>query len=258
MNRLDKLFASKKSNILNIYFTAGHPKLDATGELILALSEAGVDIIEIGMPYSDPLADGTTIQESSRIALENGMNLNVLFQQIEQVRVQTNTPLILMGYFNQVLQYGDVRFFQRCQEVGVDGLILPDLPLEVYEKDYCQLLTDLDLKISFLITPQTPDARIKKVVRLTTGFVYVVSSYAITGTQSGISEQQIAYFKRIKAMQFKKPYLIGFGISDRQSFQTACQFANGAIIGSAFIKAIQHSQNLTQTVRELPYILAPA
>lgn len=250
MNRLDKVFLNKKSNILNIYFTAGYPKLDATGELILALSEAGVDIIEIGMPYSDPLADGTTIQESSSIALQNGMNLDLLFQQIEEVRAQVRTPLILMGYFNQVLQYGDERFFQRCKSVGVDGLILPDLPLEVYEKDYQKTLAELNLKISFLITPQTPDARIKKIAQLSTGFVYVVSSYAITGTQSSISEQQVTYFKRIEAMQIKKPYLIGFGISNKQSFQTACQYANGAIIGSAFIKALHNSKNMAQTTKD--------
>jgi tryptophan synthase alpha chain len=249
MNRLDKIFSTKKANLLNIYFTAGFPKLEATSEIITALSDAGVDLIEIGMPYSDPLADGTTIQESSAVALQNGMSLDLLFAQIAEVRAKVETPLILMGYFNQVLQYGDERFFQRCQSVGVDGLILPDLPLDVYESDYKKLLNDLDLKISFLITPQTPDTRIKKVAKLSTSFVYVVSNYAITGTQSSISEQQLDYFKRIKAIQLKKPYLIGFGIADPKSFQTACQYANGAIIGSAFIKALQNCEDVTVCVK---------
>ena len=245
MNRLSQLFQTKKQDILNIYFTAGYPKRADTEGVILALDEAGVDLIELGMPYSDPLADGPTIQQSGTKALENGMSLDILFNQIVSVRKKTQVPLILMGYFNQVMQYGDKRFFQKCQEVGVDGLILPDLPLEEYELKYQKLLADRNLKISFLITPQTPNDRIRKIDRLTTGFVYVVSSYAITGSTTGISPEQIAYFQRIKAMKLKNPCLIGFGISDKKSFNTACQYANGAIIGSAFIKALgQGSENV--------------
>ena len=238
MNRLTQLFQQKKSKILNVYFTAGYPNLSDTEGLILALEKSGVDLIELGMPYSDPLADGPTIQESGSKALENGMHLNLLFEQIKLVRQKTEIPLILMGYYNQVMQFGDTLFLEKCAESGVDGLILPDLPLPVYEEKYQQQLADLDLKISFLITPQTPSDRIRKIDKLTTGFVYVVSSYAITGSTTGISPQQIDYFKRVEAMKLKNPRLIGFGISDKTTFETACMHANGAIIGSAFIKAL--------------------
>ena len=238
MNRLTQLFKQKKSRILNVYFTAGYPKLSDTEGVILALEKSGVDLIELGMPYSDPLADGPTIQESGAKALQNGMHLNLLFEQIKSARQKTQIPLILMGYYNQVMQFGDTLFFEKCAEVGVDGLILPDLPLPVYEEKYQQQLADLNLKMSFLITPQTPPERIRKIDKLTTGFVYVVSSYAITGSTTGISSQQIDYFKRIDAMKLKNPRLIGFGISDKTTFDTACTYANGAIIGSAFIKAL--------------------
>lgn len=238
MNRLTQLFNSKKQRILNVYFTAGYPKRDDTEGVILSLEKEGVDLIEIGMPYSDPLADGPTIQESGSKALENGMTLSLLFEQIKNVRKKSQIPLILMGYYNQVMQFGDEKFFKLCVDSGVDGLILPDLPLEVYEQHYQKLLADSDIKISFLITPQTPPERIRKIDNLSTGFIYVVSSYAITGAKTGITEEQIAYFKRIEKMKLKNPRLIGFGISDKHTFDTACQHANGAIIGSAFIKAL--------------------
>jgi tryptophan synthase alpha chain len=260
MNHLTQLFKNKKQDILNVYFTAGFPTLDSTEGVINALADNGVDLIEIGMPYSDPLADGPTIQQSGARALENGMTLNILFNQIHAVRKKTQVPLILMGYFNQVMQYGDTIFFQKCAETGVDGLILPDLPLDVYENKYQKLLADLNLTISFLITPQTPQDRIRKIDKLTTGFVYMVSSYAITGAKKGISEEQIAYFKRIESMKLKNPRLIGFGISDRETYEIACRYANGAIIGSAFIKALERSsteggdikktiQNFTRDIR---------
>jgi tryptophan synthase alpha chain len=239
MNRLTQLFAEKKHNILNVYFTAGFPKRDDTEGVILALAEANVDLIEIGMPYSDPLADGPTIQQSGTKALENGMHMDLLFDQIQSVRQKTEVPLVLMGYFNQVMRYGEAKFFQKCVASGVDGLILPDMPLHVYEKDYQQMLTDMDLKMSFLITPQTDTPRIRKIDALTTGFVYIVSSYAITGGNSGISDAQIDYFKRIEKMKLKNPRLIGFGISDKTTFDIACQHAQGAIIGSAFIRALE-------------------
>ncbi|MDZ7877514.1 MAG: tryptophan synthase subunit alpha [Saprospiraceae bacterium] len=238
MNRLTQLFKNKKKNILNVYFTAGYPKRSDTEGVITALEKAGVDLIELGMPYSDPLADGPTIQESGSRALDNGMTLNLLFEQVKTARKNTEIPLILMGYYNQVMQFGDDAFFQKCAEVGVDGLILPDLPLSVYEEKYQKKLADLNLKISFLITPQTPTNRIRKIDKLTTGFVYVVSSYAITGSKTGITAEQVAYFKRIEAMKLKNPRLIGFGISDKTTFDIACTHANGAIIGSAFIKAL--------------------
>ncbi len=242
MNRLTQLFKHKKANILNVYFTAGYPKCGDTEGVIAALEKSGVDLIELGMPYSDPLADGPTIQESGTKALENGMNLNLLFEQIKSARKTTEIPLILMGYYNQVMQFGDDKFFEKCAEMGVDGLILPDLPLPVYEEKYQKRLADLNIKISFLITPQTSPERIRRIDKLTTGFVYVVSSYAITGSTTGISAEQIAYFKRIEAMKLKNPRLIGFGISDKTTFDTACAHANGAIIGSAFIKALGRAE----------------
>lgn len=238
MNRITTLFNNKKSDVLNVYFTAGYPGLNDTVTVAKALESNGVDLIELGMPYSDPLADGPTIQESGTAALKNGMTLDILFDQIVELRKSSEIPLILMGYFNQVMQYGDQKFFQRCAEVGVDGMILPDMPLHVYERDYKALFEELGLTISFLITPQTPDDRIRKIDSLSTGFIYVVSSYAITGAKKGIQPYQIDYFKRINAMNLSNQRMIGFGISDNATYSIACKHAAGAIIGSAFIRAI--------------------
>ncbi len=238
MNRITQLFDNKSSDILNVYFTAGYPQLNDTATIIHELECAGVDLIELGMPYSDPMADGPTIQESGAIALRNGMTVDTLFDQVAEVRKTSQIPLILMGYFNQVMQYGDRRFFERCAAVGVDGLILPDMPLHVYERDYRDLFDALDLTISFLITPQTPDERIRMIDGLTSGFIYVVSSYAITGSSSGIEPYQIEYFQRINALELSHPRMIGFGISDNETFSIACDHAAGAIIGSAFIRAL--------------------
>jgi len=250
MDRLKHLFNQKKSDLLNIYFTAGFPNLMDTGEIIKTLAEAGVDLIEVGMPYSDPLADGPTIQQSGQVALKNGMNLELLFDQIRAVRKTVDVPLIMMGYFNQVMQYGEEAFLAKCNEVGVDALILPDMPLDVYEKEYRSLFEKHHLKIIFLITPQTSNERIRKVDELSNGFIYMVSNSSITGAKSGISQQQIDYFERINAMNLKNPRLIGFGISNHETFSTACQFANGAIIGSAFIKTVEKSNNLRQSILE--------
>jgi tryptophan synthase alpha chain len=238
MNRIDKLFSEKKGDILNVYFTAGYPAIDSTSILVKALESSGVDIIEIGMPYSDPLADGPTIQHSSQLALKNGMTLTLLFDQIEEIRKTTEIPLIMMGYFNQVMQYGEEAFIKKCVEVGVDGLILPDLPLQEYEESYQHLFKKYNLGISFLMTPQTSHERVVKIDSLSRGFIYMVSSASITGAKSGISEAQINYFERTNLLKLKNPRLIGFGISDQETFNTACVYSNGAIIGSAFIKAI--------------------
>ncbi len=240
----------KPAGLLNIYFTAGYPNLEDTGTVIQALDNMGVDIVEIGMPYSDPLADGPTIQKSGAIALENGMTLPLLFEQIKAVRPNTEMPIILMGYFNQVMQYGVERFLSACQQSGVDALILPDMPLEVYEESYRELYAQYGLESIFLITPQTETDRIRKIDDLGTGFIYMVSSYAITGAKKGISAAQIAYFERIEAMQLKNPRLIGFGISDRETFNTACAHANGAIIGSAFIRALAKNNSIEAAVSE--------
>ncbi|MFK7937379.1 MAG: tryptophan synthase subunit alpha, partial [Saprospiraceae bacterium] len=250
MNRIQHLFQNKTSDILNIYFTAGYPKLDDTGLIIKSLADAGVDLIEIGMPYSDPLADGPTIQESGTAAIANGMTLPILFKQIKDVRQRTDVPLILMGYFNQVMQYGEQAFVDKCAEVGVDGLILPDLPLFEYESYFREMVEAAGLTVSFLITPQTSDERIRKVDELTEGFIYMVSSASITGGKGGISPQQIAYFERINAMQLRNPRLIGFGISDHDTFSTACDYANGAIIGSAFIRALAKGESVEATTQE--------
>lgn len=250
MDRITTLFANKRKHILNIYFTAGYPKLDSTKEIILSLEKAGADLIEIGMPYSDPLADGPTIQESGQVALKNGMTLEILFQQIEETRKHTGIPLIMMGYFNQVMQYGEETFLKKCAEVGVDGLILPDMPMDVYETQYKSLFEKYDLKIIFLITPQTSEERIRQVDGLSTGFIYMVSNSSITGAKSGISEGQLAYFERINQMKLVNPRLIGFGISDNETFEIACQYAHGAIIGSAFIKALAKAENIKETVTE--------
>jgi len=250
MNRLQILFDQKKKDLLNIYFTAGYPKLEATEKLIVSLDKAGADMVEVGMPYSDPLADGPTIQESGQVALANGMKLDLLFEQLERARAETEIPVILMGYFNQLMQYGVERFLRRCKAVGVDGLILPDLPMEIYEEDYQALFEELDLYIIFLITPQTPEARIRKVDSLSKGFIYMVSNSSITGAKSGISEQQLGYFTRVEKMALQNPRLIGFGISDNETFQTACQYAAGAIIGSAFIKALKDSADVEKTTFE--------
>lgn len=241
MNRIIELFQNKNSNILNIYFTAGYPQLQDTGTIIKTLDSAGVDLIEIGIPYSDPLADGTTIQESGTQALKNGMSLPLLFEQIESVRSEVNCPLILMGYFNQIMQFGERQFLERCKQVGIDGIILPDLPLMVYEQEYQSLFEEFKLPVSFLITPQTSKERILKIDSLSRSFIYMVSNASITGAKSEISKSQIDYFNRIQSLQLKNPRLIGFGISSPETFATACRYANGAIIGSAFIQHLKHT-----------------
>ncbi|MCB0630067.1 MAG: tryptophan synthase subunit alpha [Saprospiraceae bacterium] len=250
MNRLDKLFAEKQSGLLNIYFTAGYPKLDDTANIITALAGAGVDLIELGMPYSDPMADGPTIQESGMKALKNGMTLELLFEQISGVRTQVDLPLILMGYFNQVMQYGEQAFVDRCIEVGIDGVILPDLPIYEYETFYRDMFEKAGLHVSFLITPQTSEERILKIDELTRGFIYMVSDSSITGAKSGISDRQLTYFNRINDLKLQHPRLIGFGISNHDTYSLACQYAQGAIIGSAFIKALGQGGNMENAITD--------
>jgi tryptophan synthase alpha chain len=247
MNRIKRLFSKPQKDILNIYFTAGFPERDATGTIIKALTEMGVDLIEIGMPYSDPLADGPTIQESGTKAIRDGMTLPLLFEQLREVRKTVDTPLVMMGYFNQVLQYGFDRFLKDCQSAEIDGLILPDLPLYEYEQHYQSKIEAAGLSMSFLITPQTSEDRIRKVDKLSDGFIYMVSSAAITGAKKGISDQQIEYFERMAAMDLQNPRLIGFGISDHETYATACRYAAGAIIGSAYIKALAESKDIRET-----------
>jgi tryptophan synthase alpha chain len=258
LNRLTKLFENNRENLLTVYFTAGYPKLDDTETIICSLAESGANIIEIGIPYSDPLADGPVIQESGMAAIDNGMTLQVLFNQLADIRTKTQVPLILMGYFNQLLQYGVDKFLDDCVKTGIDGLIIPDLPLMEYEQFYKDKLTQRNISISFLITPQTEESRIHKVDALSTGFIYVVSDSSITGMKTGISNHQISYFERIKSLQLKTPQLIGFGISDRESYLTASKYANGAIIGSAFIKHLKGKKEVDKATADfINLILKP-
>lgn len=250
MNRLDQLFATKEKDILNIYFTAGFPALNDTATIIQELAEQGVDLIEVGMPYSDPMADGTTIQQSSMRALKNGMTLDLLFQQISDARQRTQVPIVLMGYLNQMLQYGEQRFVDACAASGVDGLILPDLPAYEFEQHYRSMIEAAGLRTTFLITPNTSDERIHQIANLSKGFIYVVSSSAITGSSKNITAAQVEYFKHINALNVTNPKLIGFGISDAASYQTACQHANGAIIGSAFIRALDAGKDVSTTCKD--------
>ncbi len=243
------LFKTTK-NILNIYLTAGFPKLHDTVLIAEELEKNGVSMIEIGMPFSDPLADGPTIQHSSEIAIKNGITLAIIFEQITAIRKNSNIPIVMMGYYNQILQFGETEFFEKAKQVGVNGFIIPDLPLDIYTKKYKKQLEQLDLDMVFLITPQTTDARIKELDNASGGFLYVVSSFAITGEKKDIHQKQIAYFKRLKTLHLTKPTLIGFGIHDKATFDTACQYANGAIIGSAFIKAIAKSTDLKKTIKQ--------
>ena len=247
MNRITETFKNKH-NILNIYVTAGFPKLNDTVEIVQELARNGVDMVEIGMPFSDPLADGPTIQNSSEIAIKNGITLDLIFNQIEEIRKTVSIPIILMGYYNQVLQYGAKTFFEKAKRVGVNGFIIPDLPLDIYQKKYKSLLNALKLDMIFLITPQTPDDRIFLLDEESSGFLYLVSSYAITGSKSNLQQNQVDYFKRIQSLSLKNPKLIGFGISNKESYNTACTYAEGAIIGSAFIKVFKDSNHLKESI----------
>ena len=239
MNLIYNILKEKSSNNLSIYFTAGFPGLHDTTKVIQELSNARVDFIEVGLPYSDPLADGPTIQKSSHKALQNGINLDIVFDQLLQIKKTNKTPLVLMGYLNQLLKYGEEKFCQNVVDCGIDTLILPDLPMVEYENHYQSLFDSYGINNVFLITPQTTDERILKIDSYTKSFIYMVASSAITGAKGEISEEQIAYFKRIKSMNLKSKLIIGFGISDHQTFSKACEFANGAIIGSAFIEHIE-------------------
>ncbi|HAZ26890.1 MAG TPA: tryptophan synthase subunit alpha, partial [Algoriphagus sp.] len=238
MNRIHSLFKNKQERVLSIYFTAGFPKLEDTLSIMEAIQAGGADIIEIGVPYSDPIADGPTIQDSNQIALENGMSLKKLFQQLEGFRSKIELPVVLMGYLNPIIQYGMEAFCKKCQEVGIDGLILPDLPMQQYLDEFKSVFEQYGLVNTFLISPQTSEKRILEIDQNTDGFIYMVSSHSITGAKSGISEEQISYFKRVQEMGLKNPRLIGFGISDAETFSTASKYSHGAIIGSAFIKTV--------------------
>jgi tryptophan synthase alpha chain len=252
MNRLDKLFFKKNKNILNVYCTAGYPQLDSTMEVIEALQQNGADIIELGIPYSDPIADGPVIQQSNMQALENGMNIHLLFEQLKNLRASLQTPLILMGYMNPVLQFGIEKFCAAAGEVGVDGIILPDLPMYEFETQYQQHFKKYDLKFIFLVTPETSEERIRQIDKLSSGFLYAVSSSSTTGSIYNATDEksQETYFIKLQQMNLTNPLLVGFGIKDKASFYAACKHTNGAIIGSAYIKALQNASNIAHTTKD--------
>lgn len=253
MNSIQKIFEQKDQNLLSIYFTCGYPELNDTNKVIKALEANNVDFIEVGLPYSDPLADGPTIQDSSQQALKNGINLDVVFEQLMEIKDTNKTPLVLMGYLNQMLKYGEDKFCKRVVECGIDTLIIPDLPMVEFENHYQQLFDKYGLTSVFLITPHTSEERIRKIDNYTNAFIYVVASASITGAKGKISNQQIAYFERIKAMNLKSKLIVGFGISDHKTFNTACTYANGAIIGSAFIKYVKQNgvSGITSFISEI-------
>jgi tryptophan synthase alpha chain len=238
MNRIDKLFKEKTKNILSVYFTAGYPCLDTTTVIIKALADSGVDMIEIGMPFSDPMADGPVIQRSNEKALQNGMSLKLLFKQLSEIRHKVEIPLLLMGYLNPVLQFGIANFCRYCKETGIDGVILPDLPPLVYSEQFLPLFEKSDLCNILLITPQSDNERIRTIDKISRGFIYMVSSSSVTGIRGSFSDEQISYFKRVGEMDLKNPCLIGFGISDHNTFINASEYARGGIIGSAFVKML--------------------
>ena len=247
MNRINELFANKgDKRILSIYYTAGYPTLDSTLAIAQTLEKSGADFLEIGFPYSDPVADGPVIQHSSEIALRNGMTLPVLFEQLQKLRTHVRLPVLLMGYVNPVLQYGVENFCRSCKAVGVDGVIVPDLPIDEYETQYRHVFETNGISNIFLVTPQTSEERIRKIDELSTGFIYLLSSSATTGKHLSVSEDTTAYFSRIRAMKLKNPLVVGFGISNKETFTRATDYAEGAIVGSAFVKRLGALDYLTK------------
>ena len=250
MNRINKLFQQKSENILSVYFTAGFPKLEDTLPTLICLQANGVDLVEIGVPFSDPMADGIVIQNSSQQALKNGMSIRKLFEQLTAVRAEIHIPLIMMGYLNPVMQFGFEAFCKECSRVGVDGMIIPDLPMADFLAEYKEIAERYKLEFIFLITPETSEERIRQIDSHTNGFIYMVSSAAVTGTQSSF-DNKVEYFNRINAMNLKNPRLIGFGISNKSTRDMVNHYSSGAIIGSAFIKALQETNDVKKGVKLL-------
>ena len=255
MNLINVLFQKKKSKILSIYFTAGFPAINDTEEIILALQNVGIDLVEVGIPFSDPLADGPVIQESSSVALQNGMNLQLLFSQLGRIKDKVHIPLILMGYLNPVMQYGFENFCMDCKKTSVSGMIIPDLPFNDYLNEYKPVADRYGLKIILLITPETSEERIRLIDEHTDGFIYMVSSAATTGVQNQFDEKKLDYFRRIASMNLRNPLLIGFGISNRDTLAAAFEHASGAIIGSRFIRLLNEEKNPEAAVRKLLELL---
>ena len=254
MKRIKDLFQKKQQGVLNVYCTAGYPQLNSTVSIMRYLQANGADLIELGMPYSDPLADGPVIQASSTKALRNGMTISKLFEQLKDFRKEIGVPVVLMGYLNPLLQYGFENFCAKAEEVGIDGLIIPDIPMYEYENEYKEIIQNYNLDFIFLVTPETSEERIKKLDELSSGFLYAVSSSSITGSEKDFSAVE-NYLKRLKEMKLKNPILVGFGIKDKSTFQATCKYANGAIIGSAYIKAIENGNTEEATKKFLEGVL---
>ena len=251
MNRINKLFETKKSNVLSIYFCAGHPEVDNTADVIRTLEKNGVDMIEIGIPFSDPMADGVVIQSAATQALRNGMSLRRLFTQLKDIRDEVNIPLLLMGYLNPVMQYGFENFCKSCSECGIDGCIIPDLPFEDYLNDFKPVTDKYNIKVIMLITPETSDERIRFIDEHTDGFIYMVSSASTTGEQQSFDEHKQSYFRSINTMSLRNPRMIGFGISNKETFRNACDNASGAIIGSKFVSLLDEHKSPEVAIRKL-------
>lgn len=244
MNRLTKLLENKRENLLAVYFTAGFPHKDSTIDIIDALNDAGADLIEVGIPFSDPMADGVVIQHSSNVALENGMTLSLLLDQVKEASQRNkDIPFVAMGYLNPIMQMGAETFFSRAKDAGIDGVIIPDLPFDIYMKEYKGLSEKYDISVIMLITPETSEERIRLIDEHCEGFIYMVSTASTTGARSSFGDSAIDYFKRIDSLGLKHPRLIGFGISNASTYDDACRYSSGAIIGSQFIKLLESEPN---------------
>ena len=255
MNRINQLFETKKNEILSVYFTAGYPALNDTLPILRVLQSESVNMVEIGIPFSDPMADGQVIQESSAAALRNGMTLSLLFDQLRTVREEISIPLILMGYLNPIMQFGFENFCRCCSEIGIDGVIVPDLPFRDYTERYKEIAERYDIKVIMLITPETSEERVRLIDENTDGFIYMVSSAATTGAQQSFGDEKHAYFRRIRDMHLKNPLMIGFGISNKVTFDAVLQYASGAIVGSRFVSLLAESKEIKKATKQLIEIL---
>lgn len=251
MNRINQLFSQNPKNLLSIYFCAGTPTLEGTTNVIRMLEKEGVNMIEIGIPFSDPMADGIVIQNAATQALRNGMSLRLLFEQLHNIRPEAKIPLVLMGYLNPIMQFGFENFCRRCAECGIDGVIIPDLPFRDYQEQYRPIAERYDIKVIMLITPETSEERIREIDNHTDGFIYLVSSAATTGAQQDFDGQKRAYFKKIEDMQLRNPRMVGFGISNKSTFDAACEHASGAIIGSRFVSLLEEEKNPEKAIIRL-------
>ena len=251
MNRIDQLFANKNNNVLSIYFTAGYPSLNDTVPVLQALEKNGVDVVEIGIPFSDPMADGSVIQASGTQALKNGMTLRELFRQLTDVRDTVSIPLVLMGYLNPIMRFGFENFCAEAARCGIDGVIIPDLPFADYQNEYKAIAEKYGIHMIMLITPETSEERIRMIDQNTRGFIYMVSSASVTGAKSAFGDENLSYFRRVTAMNLNNPRLIGFGISNKVTFDAACQNASGAIIGSKFVTLLGSEPSVEDAVKKL-------